>query len=99
MAENSTQLRSLVHNLVSNISRGRVMSCSQIAALCENGRVARMVVGIAHFGDTALPWRRVINKTGGLASGFMSGRAGYVQCFIYEDVHVDNDLKLNVSEY
>ena len=42
------------------------MTYGQLAALCGNARAARIVGGIAHFGDPGLPWQRVVNKRGGL---------------------------------
>lgn len=66
--------RTRVEAVVSQIPRGRVMTYGQLAALCGNPRAARIVGGIAHFGDPALPWQRVVNKRGGLASGYPGGR-------------------------
>ncbi|MDQ3123275.1 MAG: MGMT family protein [bacterium] len=53
------------------------MTYGQLAALAGNARAARIVGGIAHFGDPDLPWQRVVNKKGGLASGYPGGRAGH----------------------
>jgi alkylated DNA nucleotide flippase Atl1 len=50
------------------------MTYGQLAALCGNARAARIVGGIAHYGDPSLPWQRVVNKNGGLASGYPGGR-------------------------
>lgn len=50
------------------------MTYGQLAALCGSPRAARIVGGIAHFGDPELPWHRVVNKQGGLASGYHGGR-------------------------
>ncbi len=54
--------RERVEALVAQIPRGRVMTYGQLAALCGNARAARIVGGIAHFGDPDLPWQRVVNK-------------------------------------
>lgn len=69
--------RERVESLVRQIPQGRVMTYGQLAALCGNARAARIVGGIAHFGDPALPWQRVVNKQGGLASGYPGGRSGH----------------------
>lgn len=69
--------RKRVEALVAQIPRGRVMTYGQLAALCGNARAARIVGGIAHFGDPNLPWQRVVNKQGGLASGYPGGRRGH----------------------
>lgn len=63
-----------VKAVVAGIPRGKVMTYGQIAGLCGNARAARIVGGIAHFGDPNLPWQRVVNKNGGLASGYPGGR-------------------------
>lgn len=53
------------------------MTYGQLATLCGNPRAARIVGGIAHFGDPYLPWQRVVNKQGGLASGYPGGKLGH----------------------
>lgn len=55
------------------------MTYGQLAALCGNARAARIVGGVAHFGDPLLPWQRVVNKQGWLAVGYPGGRAGQRQ--------------------
>ncbi len=74
------------------------MTYGQLAALCGNARAARIVGGIAHFGDPKLPWHRVVNKRGGLASGYPGGRAGHAQVLISEGVDVSSDYTVNVLE-
>ncbi len=64
-----------VRGLVGAIPYGRVMAYGQVAGMCGNARSARIVGGIAHYGDPNLPWHRVVNKAGGLASGYPGGRA------------------------
>lgn len=87
-----------VEALVAQIPRGRVMTYGQLAALCGNARAARIVGGIAHFGDPDLPWQRVVNKTGGLASGYPGGRDGHKQVLEGEGVEVSDDFRVNVKE-
>ncbi len=50
------------------------MTYGQIAALAGSPRAARIVGGIAHYGDPSLPWQRVVNKKGFLAKGYPGGR-------------------------
>jgi methylated-DNA-protein-cysteine methyltransferase-like protein len=69
--------RDRVEMVVRQIPRGRVMTYGQLAALCGNARAARIVGGIAHFGDPDLPWQRVVNKQGGLAAGYPGGRQSH----------------------
>jgi|SRR5690606_25303979 len=70
----TSRFRSDVESLVARIPSGRVMTYGQLAALCGHPRAARIVGGIAHFGNPSLPWHRVVNKKGGLASGYHGGR-------------------------
>lgn len=74
------------------------MTYGQIAALCGNSRAARIVGGIAHFGNPDLPWQRVVNKSGGLASGYPGGKQGHRQVLEAEGVKVNEDLKVNIED-
>jgi len=80
-----------VEAVVAQIPRGRVMTYGQLAALCGNARAARIVGGIAHFGDPNLPWQRVVNKSGGLAAGYPGGRHGHAEHLRAEGVEVQDD--------
>src|SRR5581483_6651221 len=92
------QFRQRVEALVAQIPPGRVMTYGQIAALCGNARAARIVGGIAHFGDPSLPWQRVVNKQGGLAAGYPGGRAGHRQVLAAEGVDVSADYRVDVKQ-
>ncbi len=90
-----------VEAVVAQIPKGRVMTYGQLAAICGNARAARIVGGIAHFGDPALPWQRVVNKKGGLAAGYPGGREGHRQVLEAEGVIVtgeNGDFSVNVEE-
>ena len=69
--------RSSVEAIVCQIPEGRVMTYGQLAALAGSPGASRVVGGIAHFGDSELPWHRVVNKQGGLASGYPGGRVAH----------------------
>ena len=90
--------RERVEALVAQIPQGRVMTYGQLAALAGNARAARVVGGIAHFGDPLLPWQRVVNKQGGLASGYPGGRGGHRQVLEAEGVTVSDDYRVAVDE-
>lgn len=77
--------------LVAQIPKGRVMTYGQIAALCGNARASRIVGGIAHFGPPDLPWQRVVNKKGGLAAGYYSGREGHKKDLKADGIEVFGD--------
>ena len=88
-----------VEALVAQIPRGRVMTYGQIAGLCGNARAARIVGGIAHYGDPNLPWQRVVNKTGGLASGHPGGREGHKQVLEAEGVIISTNYVIQIGKY
>ena len=69
--------RDAVYELVAQIPKGRVMTYGDIATLCGHPNAARRVGGLAHFGPTELPWHRVVNRFGGLASGYYGGKRGH----------------------
>lgn len=95
------QFTERVYALVAQIPEGRVMTYGQLAALAGNARAARIVGGIAHFGDPNLPWQRVVNKKGGLASGYPGGRRAHKVHLEAEGVEVfgeDGDYHVKVGE-
>jgi methylated-DNA-protein-cysteine methyltransferase-like protein len=97
MERSEAGFRKRVETVVAQIPRGRVMTYGQLAALCGNARAARIVGGIAHFGDPRLPWQRVVNKQGGLASGYPGGRSGHKQVLEAEGIAVDDDYRVEVQ--
>lgn len=78
--------RSSVEAIVCQIPEGRVMTYGQIAALAGSPRAARIVGGVAHYGEEKLPWHRVVNKQGGLASGYPGGRIAHKEHLEAEEV-------------
>ena len=68
--------KSRVYDIVSQIPHGRVMTYGDIATLCGEAHAARIVGGLAHFGPLDLPWQRVVNRFGSMASGYYGGKAG-----------------------
>ena len=89
--------RARVEAVVAQIPHGRVMTYGQLAALCGNARAARIVGGIAHFGDPRLPWERVVNKQGGLAAGYPGGKAGHKAVLEAQQYIVSDDYTVDVS--
>lgn len=81
-------LKSSVEAFVAQIPEGRVMTYGQLASLAGSPNSARIVGGIAHFGDTELPWHRVVNKKGGLASGYPGGRKAHKEHLEAEGINV-----------
>ncbi len=101
MQETDTNFTQRVEMLVKTIPKGRVMTYGQLAALAGNAGAARIVGGIAHFGDPELPWQRVVNKQGGLASGYPGGRVAHRQHLEAEGVEVlgsEGNYRVDVSK-
>ena len=96
--EVDSSFRDRVEDIVRQIPRGRVMTYGQIAALAGSAYAARIVGGIAHFGDPELPWQRVVNKKGGLASGYPGGRTGHAAALEAEGIKVSDGYYVNVQE-
>lgn len=88
-----------VESIVAQIPKGRVMSYGQIATLCGSPRSARIVGGIAHFGDPDLPWQRVVMKDGGLARGFPGGLAGHKKALETDGLNVSDDYKVDINQF
>lgn len=97
MLRAESRFRERVEAVVAQIPLGRVMTYGQLAALCGNARAARIVGGIAHFGDPGLPWQRVVNKLGGLAQGYPGGRSGHKQVLEAEGVKVTGDMHVDID--
>jgi methylated-DNA-protein-cysteine methyltransferase related protein len=81
-----------VCTMVGLIPPGRVMTYGQIAALCSSPGAARVVGQIAHFGLPELPWHRVVNAKGGMASGFIpGGRIAQAKLLKFEGILLINE--------
>ncbi len=91
MEQIDPNFRERVEALVAQIPSGRVMTYGQLAALCGNARAARIVGGIAHFGDPKLPWQRVVNKSGGLAAGYPGGWQAHAEHLRAEGIEITDD--------
>jgi len=96
MPQVDSAFRDRVYELVAEIPRGRVMTYGQIAALAGSPRAARIVGGIAHYGDLSLPWQRVVKKDGGLAEGYPCGVEGHRQALADEGVEA-KDYRVDVN--
>ncbi len=88
---NKRNFRERVEAVVAQIPEGRVMTYGQIAAIVGSPRAARQVGSIAHFGDPNLPWHRVVNKKGGLASGYPGGRLSHKEALEAESYKVQGN--------
>lgn len=98
MIDTGKEFTNRVNQIVSQIPTGRVMTYGQIAAICGSARASRVVGGIAHYGDPSLPWHRVVNKAGGLATGYPGGRLAHRKHLESEGIVVAEDFHVNVQK-
>ena len=98
MAEAEQAFKESIYALVGQIPEGRLMTYGQIAALCGKPRGAWEVGQIAHFGPEELPWHRVVNKQGGLASGWPNGgRQAHAALLAAEGVAVSDEFVVDIA--
>jgi methylated-DNA-protein-cysteine methyltransferase-like protein len=96
--EVSDDFKNRVYALVAQIPRGRVMTYGQLAALAGSPYAARIVGGIAHWGDPNLPWQRVVKKNGSLAEGYPGGTEGHRVALEAEGVEFNEDYRLDIDK-
>lgn len=70
----NSNFKERVYELMKQVPRGQVTTYGDLAGLSGHATASRIVGGIAHHGPTELPWHRLVNRFGGLASGFHGGR-------------------------
>ncbi len=86
----SSQFRSDVEALMAQVPRGQVSTYGDLAALASHPYAGRIVGGMAHYGDTELPWHRLVNRFGGLASGYDGGRELQAKHLLAEGITCTN---------
>src|SRR5437763_370008 len=97
MQEPDTDFKNKVYELVAQIPKGSLMTYGQLAALAGHPYAARIVGGIAHWGDPNLPWQRVVKKDGSLAEGYPGGTQGHKQVLEGEGIFVNEDYKVDIE--
>src|SRR6059058_2829267 len=98
MQQPDKKFRDEVYAMVAQIPKGRVMTYGQLAALAGSPYAARIVGGIAHWGDPDLPWQRVVKKDGSLAEGYPGGVAGHQAALEAEGVEFNDEHKLDIGK-
>lgn len=93
-----------VETLMGEVPSGKVTTYGDLAAMAGQAGASRVVGGIAHFGNTDLPWHRLVNRFGGLASGFHGGREAQEQLLEQEGISctayvVDNFKEIRWNPY
>ncbi len=94
-----SNFQSQVYDLVAQIPKGKVMTYGQIAYMCGRPQAARIVGGVAHYGDPNLPWQRVVKKDGSLAEGYPGGTEGHRRDLEAEGVEVSSDYRVNMGKH
>lgn len=78
--------RTRVEELITQVPPGYVTTYGDLAGLAGHAYASRVVGGIAHHGNPALPWHRLVNRFGGLASGYHGGREEQARALAAEGV-------------
>jgi len=82
--------RAKIELLMGQVPSGQVTTYGDLAGLAGQANASRIVGGIAHYGDSELPWHRLVNRFGGLASGFHGGREVQAQLLEQEGIMCTN---------
>lgn len=85
-----TSFRDAVYTLIAQVPAGQVTTYGDLAGLAGHAGASRIVGGIANAGPEELPWHRLVNRFGGLASGFHGGREVQEQLLASEGVMCTN---------
>jgi methylated-DNA-protein-cysteine methyltransferase-like protein len=102
MPQPGRDFRRKVEALMGKVPEGRVTTYGDLAGLAGHANAARIVGGMAHYGNPELPWHRLVNRFGGLASGYPGGREAQAAILLQEGVScsdnvVDNFLQIRWS--
>ena len=90
MTEIDRVFRDKVYELMAQVPAGKVTTYGDLAGLAGYANAPRIVGGIAHAGPTELPWHRLVNRFGGLASGYYGGREVQQQLLEAEGITCTN---------
>ena len=93
----NSEFRIKVEELMAQVPAGKVSTYGDLAALAGHPYAARIVGGMAHYGDQELPWHRLVNRFGGLASGYYGGREAQ-QIHLEAEGHTCTNFVLNNFE-
>ena len=90
-----SEFRRDVEAFMAQVPAGFVTTYGDLAALAGHPYAARIVGGMAHYGDPSLPWHRLVNRFGGLAAGYHGGRRAQAEALASEGVECENDIVIN----
>jgi len=98
MTAQNSEFRTVVESFMVKVPKGRVTTYGDLAALAGHPYAARIVGGMAHHGDIELPWHRLVNRFGGLASGYHGGREVQEQHLLAEGITCTDFIVDNFKE-
>lgn len=90
--------RQQIYSLMRQLPDDKVTTYGDLAAFCGQPNAARIVGGIAHTGPIDLPWHRLVNSKGGLASGFPGGREVQEQLLAGDNIECSNFYVIDFEE-
>lgn len=90
--------RKKIEHFMAQVPSGRVTTYGDLAGLAGHANASRIVGGVAHYGNSSLPWHRLVNRFGGLASGFHGGREVQRQLLEQEGVTCTDMIVNNFKE-
>lgn len=96
--QNASEFRTKVEALMAQVPAGHVTTYGDLAALAGYPYASRIVGGMAHYGNPELPWHRLVNRFGGLATGYHGGRRAQAEHLAAEGVNCTNDIVDNFTE-
>lgn len=90
--------RTRIEALIALVPEGKVTTYGDLAALAGQPAASRVVGGIAHYGNPSLPWHRLVNRFGRLASGYWGGREAQAELLGREGVTCEDFMVVNFRE-
>lgn len=90
--------RTKIEQLIAQVPAGQVTTYGDLAGLAGQASASRIVGGVAHYGNPDLPWHRLVNRFGGLASGFHGGREAQAQLLEQEGITCTNFIVDDFAE-
>lgn len=94
----NNSFRQRVERLIAQVPYGQVTTYGDLAAFAGHANASMIVGGVAHYGDPELPWHRLVNRFGGLASGFHGGREAQAQLLAQEGITCTDYVVNNFTE-
>lgn len=76
---------------MSLLPEDKVTTYGDLAAMAGSPRAARIVGGIANKGPEYLPWHRLVNAKGGVATGFPGGQEVQRQLLESDGIQINDE--------